>query len=71
MNLVTDMMGEHWICTRHSAQLFTYIFHDIFHDIFTATICFIISLFYDEKFRLSEIERVALVVELVSSGVGI
>lgn len=45
--------------------------HTFFYDIFTATVCFIISLFYDEKFRLSEIEQVALVVELVGSGVGI
>lgn len=67
MNLVTTVMGEHWLCARNRAQLFTCIFHDIF-----TAICFIIiSLFYDEKLRLSEIERVALVVELVSGGVGI
>ena len=48
-----------------------WFFTCIFHYIFTATICFImISLFYDEKLRRSEIERVALVVELISGGVG-
>lgn len=60
-------VGEHWICARHSAQLFTCIFHYIF----TATICFIIISLLWWGIEASWNWVVALVVELVRSGVRI